>query len=213
MYALAVKRGVTISYKNQSKLMRLLGWLLFFNPKFMSEYTTTLHKTVYFPSLVFVQEHPDIAWRVLVHEMVHVEDSIALFAPVFGLLYLFPQCLAGLSLLALLGFWFPTMWWFAAFLLCLLPFPAPGRKWAEMRGYGMSIAVLVWAGYIPDLESIATQFTGPAYFWMWPFKSQVLAQLQTHVLAAQKHQEQLVLGSLAAEVDFAIKMERNIGNM
>jgi len=213
IYALAVKRGVRIAYKNESRLMRFLGTLLFFNPRFMSYYTTTLHKTVYFPNTDFVLENPGAAWRVLAHELIHAEDSIALWPIVFGALYLFPQCLAGLSVLALFGFWNPTMWWFGAFLLALLPWPAPGRKWAEMRGYGMSISAAIWSGYEPDLEAIAKQFTGPAYFWMWPFKGSVMQQLQKHVEAATKHQEHLVLGSLSAEIDFAIKMERKLGNV
>lgn len=170
--ALQTMAGVQVRYKNESRFMRLIGLLMFFNRSFMTGYTTTIGVTVYFPSRAFVDRDPYHAWEVLAHEIVHAEDYRA-SKMWFGVKYLFPQCLAVLALLA------PVLWswWPLAFLLFLAPIPAPWRTHYEMRGYAMSLAVHYW--YLGDgipvalKQHVADAFTGPSYLYMWPFKTAV----------------------------------------
>jgi hypothetical protein len=51
--------------------MRFLGALLFFNPSFMSTYTTTIGHTIYMPKKDI---GTDRGARILLHEGVHVGD-------------------------------------------------------------------------------------------------------------------------------------------
>jgi hypothetical protein len=166
---------VDVRYKDESAFMRLCGKLAFFTPEFMSSITTTMGATVYFPSRAWVEEDYGRAWRVLCHELVHVEDYRALGKNgwLFGVGYAMPQ---GLAVLALLGIPFHS-WWFLLFLLLLAPLPAPWRKAAEMRGYAMTMAVRYWTfgGGIPKelKDHIVQNFVGPKYYFMWPFKGAV----------------------------------------
>ena len=54
-----------------------------------------------------------------------------------------------------------------------------------MRGYAMSMAVSEWWNSKDDKPyqvspplGMHTYFTGPDYYWMWPFKNKVNAELQ-----------------------------------
>jgi hypothetical protein len=53
--------------KEDSRLMRVIEKLLFFNPMFMREYITTIGTTIYAPG-------GEIDPKVLAHELVHVAD-------------------------------------------------------------------------------------------------------------------------------------------
>ena len=46
---IAANMGVSIKYKDNSWFMKVLSKILFFNKKFMTRFTTTIGKTVYFP--------------------------------------------------------------------------------------------------------------------------------------------------------------------
>lgn len=120
--------AVRVKSKSESRLMRFLGTLLFFNPSFMRDYTTTIGSTVYFPD-GFVDRDPGAAWGVLAHEGKHIEQSKRIGPIRFSLGYLFP---APLALLAFGAFWSP---WFLLALIFLAPLPAPWRvKW-EREAY------------------------------------------------------------------------------
>lgn len=169
-----VSEGVRVRYKDESRYMRLLGKVLFWNPRFMTNFTTTIADTVYFPSRQWVEEDPLRAWSILAHELVHIEDYQNTKPRwLFGVLYGMPQGLASLAILA------PVLqiWWLLLFLLFLAPLPAPWRKNAEMRGYAMTMAAHYWLHGSGILQSqkigIAENFTGPDYYWMWPFKGAV----------------------------------------
>lgn len=171
---LIVSEAVKVRYKDESRYMKLLGKLMFWNPRFMSNVATTIGETVWLPSRQWVEEDLLRAWLVLCHELVHVEDYKACKPRwVFPVLYAMPQGLAVLALLA------PVLqqWWPLLFLALLAPLPAPWRKSAEMRGYGMSMAAAYWFGKggIPQAQKqeIAQWFTGPDYYFMWPFKGAV----------------------------------------
>lgn len=182
---LALSEEVRIRYKTESRLMRILGKLMFWDSGFMTNVTTTLGFSVYFPSPDWVKADYRRAWQVLSHELVHVEDAEkqGLW---FSLGYAMPQCLAVLSILALTG-----AVWTLAFLLFALPWPALWRKRSEMRGYGMTMAVEFWyRGSISETtkEGIAAVFTGPAYYFMWPFRKAVRAELEGWVSKIQQGQ-------------------------
>ena len=154
--------------KDDSAFMKLLGGIMFFNPSFMTSFVTTIGPTTYAPA-------KDIAanrWEVIAHEGVHARDSERMGSAAFKLLYLFPQCLASFAALALLA---PLSHWFLlalVFLVCLAPLPAPGRVWAERRGYLMSGCMDALSGtkiheaaYIDWMTDHFT--TGQYYFMHW----------------------------------------------
>jgi ABC-type multidrug transport system fused ATPase/permease subunit len=130
-----------IKYKDQSFLMKLIGKLLFFNKTFMTDYTTTLGDTIYFPNEAFVKVRSISSTVILLHEIVHIKDSHKLTKLLFSLLYACPQIL--------LLFFIPMLfisWKFALlFLLFALPIPAFFRMYFEKRAYLSSLyAIHIW---------------------------------------------------------------------
>lgn len=167
------KYGLKVKFKNESSLMKLLGFLLFFNKKFMSNYTTTIGSTVYFPSEEWLNERKDSAAIVLAHELVHIADSRQVSGFVFSYCYLLPQILSLLSLFAI----FSSSWWLIS-LIFLLPVPAPMRTHYELRGYAMTEAVHFKAtGIFTDIGWVADQFTTSSYFFMWPFRENIMERI------------------------------------
>lgn len=105
-----------VAFKEESKLMALLGFLAYpFNSLFMERYTTTWGNTVYFATKKRYQDRPDVSFRILAHEYVHLSDS-KLHPFTFKLSYMFPQVLVLLPLLAFAVLAWPHSW------LVLLPF-------------------------------------------------------------------------------------------
>lgn len=130
---LATNYGVRVRYKDESRLMRFIGWLMFFNRAFMTRYTTTLGRTVYFPT------RGKENWETLAHEAVHVLDYAN--APVrFALGYVMPQGLAAFALIALAAFVIPVFLVTLLFLVAAGPWPSPWRLKRERRGFRMTIA-------------------------------------------------------------------------
>lgn len=179
--ALAESMNVKIRYKDTSLFMRVLSYLLFFNKTFMQKFTTTIGSTVYFPSEAHVKEEPMTAAVILAHELTHVQDSRDMGSLVFSTCYLLPQIGALLALFALLAITF-SAWWLVtlAALAALAPWPAPGRAWAEYRGYATTLACYTWAGYDASTlpEKISKNFTGMDYFRMDPDEDRVKSTLQ-----------------------------------
>ena len=158
--------------KRDSKLMKLLAKILFFNKTFMTSYITVIGSKVYVPRLPWKKTNPFGAASVLSHEWVHMKDSKRL-GFMFKFLYLFPQILTPLFLL---GFWNP---WFFFCLFFLLPWPALWRAKFELRGYTISMAVSWWLlDRRPDFDFYAKQFIGPAYYYMYPFEDYVRLRLE-----------------------------------
>ena len=99
--------GFKVKFKDESTFMKVLGFLSFpFNPKFMGSYTTTIGKTVYFPSRAGYEASPGKSFRTLAHEFVHMWDG-GLW---FSLSYLFPQVLAVIPLLVFAVLAWPHTW-------------------------------------------------------------------------------------------------------
>lgn len=120
--------------KGSSDLMKLIGFLLFFNPSFMTQYTTTIGSTVYFPD-GYVVRQPDEAARTMAHEGLHLDQARKNGRLKFSLQYLFPQVLAVFSLLAFFAFLWLPMLWCLCFLVFLAPLPAPWRVKYEREAY------------------------------------------------------------------------------
>lgn len=105
-----------VAFKDESKLMALLGFLAYpFNSAFMERYTTTWGNTVYFVSKGAYVGKPDKSFRILAHEYVHLSDS-KLHPFTFKLSYMFPQVLVLLPLLTFAVLAWPHSW------IALLPF-------------------------------------------------------------------------------------------
>ena len=175
--------GYSIKFKDESIFMKILGKVLFFNKHFMTGVTTTIGKTVYFARRDWFEADPGRYFYTLCHEYAHVMDYVR--HPVtFTAGYILPQALAIFALGALFAF---VSKWFLLFLLALLflaPIPSPVRTWAELRGYGMSIKSRLWDSQAVTqkrLDYYTEHFTGPNYYFMWPFKNYIAKELQKYV--------------------------------
>lgn len=159
-----------VKYKDQDAFMQILGKLLFFAPRFMTFYTTTIGNTVYFPSEQIVNGNSTEFSGVLIHECTHMYDNKRL-GPLFSLGYLFPQILA-LPILLLL---FVLSWKIVLplVLLSLLPWPAYWRAHLERRAYFVhmyAISQLEQVDPAIDANSFSSHFRDGSYYWMWPFE-------------------------------------------
>jgi hypothetical protein len=177
----------TIKYKNESLFMKVLGLILFFNPEFMNLYSTTIGTTIYFPSKEYVKNNPYLCTAIIAHEKTHMMDESVNFF--YKLLYLLPQVLASLSLFSFIS------WYFLFFLLFLLPIPSPGRKYYEYRGYVIQLYVFnelfkankLSRSYVDkEVGFIKKQFSGPAYYFMWPFNLDSLSDVYKQIQNGEK---------------------------
>lgn len=186
------KFGVCIKFKDKSFFMKVLGKILFFNPSFMQRYITTIGSTVYFPSEEWLKDNRESAASILAHEIVHVSDSKVSNPFIFSYSYLTPQVFAILSLMAI----FSSPWWLLS-LVFLAPIPSPFRTYWELRGYAISDAVRYkTSGEFLPKEFITKQFVSSAYFWMWPFESDIDSRIEEN--------RQLILkGKLSLKIDIA----------
>lgn len=174
--------GFEIRFQDQSKFMRFLHKIAFFNPS-LKNYIITVGKTVYWSTEDKFKANPSSSFNTLAHELVHVMDYNNNPAG-FMLGYFFPQWLAVFSLFAVLAVISPWFLLCLGFLLFLAPIPAIFRKNLELKGYGMSIAVRKWRGETNmenRLDYYADHFTGPAYYFMWPFRSYIKQKLREYV--------------------------------
>lgn len=199
MQAVAASMGVRSAYKDQSWFMRILGWILFFNPAFMTRYTTTIGKTVYFPNRETVEQNPRRYALVLAHELQHVADQRDQGTFAFVTKYLEPQwwVVAGLVPLCVPQ----APWWLALpSLVALLPVGSTGRTELELRGYGMTIAMMVWMGdgMVAPPSWIVDQFTSMAYFRMCPDKAMVVSALE-------RYREQALRGHVDLQMSSRVK--------
>ena len=179
--------------KMDSPLMRFLGKILFFVPDFMTRYSTTIGANkIYVAEAVWSIPDDPGNISLYAHEYTHCEDRKRLGALTYSFLWLFPQILVLGALLSLLAIWFSSAWlWALVCLVFILPWPAPGRYYLERRGYEMSLACESWVSGNPSnpLQAWATaQFTGPSYYWMWPFKKQVARNFAQHMIRVSKQE-------------------------
>lgn len=165
-----------IKYKDQSWFMKLLGTILFFNKGFMTNYTTTIGSTVYYPNETFVKVRPVSASVVLLHELVHIKDAHKISKPLFGFLYLTPQIL---TLLCIPLFFLSWKIALPLFLLFASPIPSYFRMYFEKRAYLTSLysinALATRLNFKPLLASqeqfFVQQFKDSSYYFMWPLSN------------------------------------------
>lgn len=179
--------GVTIKPKSSSALMRLIGWIFRItkiSPQFMTNYYTTLGSTIYVPDNLLENMNTSSFIRTLAHETVHAADARRLSSALFGFLYLFPQSLAPLALLSLLGLLNPMFFWCLGFLVFLAPIPAPFRYWFELKAYRTQLLFARKEDRLSDTEMeyhyewVEKQLCTKLYYWTWPFKSWVRRNLK-----------------------------------
>jgi len=196
------QKGVRIIFKSQSLLMRILSKILFWLPKdqFMNGYTTTLGRTIYLSDHYAGMSEPSAGeTATLVHELVHVEQFERLGRVPMSLAYLFPQCLALLSLFSLLAIG-GNLWFLLCllFLLFLAPLPAPWRMVYEVDAYCTGYAAFFWVHgkEVPlmDKQEIQrrlggylSQFTGWSYYKMWPFEEDLAKRFDRKLTALRLH--------------------------
>jgi len=168
-----------IKYKNESFFMKMIGFILFFNPAFMNEYITTIGSTVYYTNKKYIEENEEAANLILLHEFVHIKDANKYTKSLFSALYLSPQILALLTI----PLFFLIGWWCLFLLLFLAPIPSYFRMKFELDGYIMSLFALNLAmlekGYSKKARIVALKasahridqknFRGAGYYFMWPF--------------------------------------------
>lgn len=151
---------------------------MFFNKSFATSYVTTINSTIYYPSENQIKITPISSGIILLHEIVHINDSKKITKPLFIFLYLFPQILAPLFLLLLL---ISCKIFLFLFLLFILPIPAYFRMQFEKRAYLSSLYSSYVLGktlnFSPILDkqknNFISQFTGFSYYFMWPFSSYI----------------------------------------
>lgn len=172
--------------KDASAFMRAINVPLhLFNPDFMNDFITTIGATTYAPA----KDIADNDWETMAHEGVHARDDQRL-GPIFKFLYLFPQCLGPLAVFAALA---PVSHWFLlalVFLLFLAPLPAPGRVWAERRGYLMSGCMDALSGTLITsssyVEWMVDHFCTGQYYWMHWGRTGMRAKILADMMQAQR---------------------------
>lgn len=164
--------SLTIKYKDQSTLMKILGTLMKpINPDFMTSYLSTIGDTVYLPSETYATQNPQAFTDVFIHECTHMYDEkrIGFW---YTLAYIFPQILAPICLLLMFLVTWKIMLPLA--ILFLLPLPAPWRAYFEKRAYFVQMYAgnKLWGSDpVKDGETYAQWFRTGDYYWMWIFES------------------------------------------
>ncbi len=186
--------GYRAVMKSDSRLMRAIGWVLlrFGNTQFSEEFWTTVNGVTYRPLAAVDGAVPD-EWVTTLHEGRHAVDAQRIGQWAFNAGYLLPQLLAlPAALCAAIGLCLAS-WPLAVTGLVLLalaaPLPAPFRAWAEFRGYATSMACTVWSGRMGTVDYyldkfVGPMFTGPAYYWQWPFRARVRARFERELARA-----------------------------
>ena len=180
--ALAQEFDFRICYKDASLWMRVIAFFGRWTcPDFMTRYTTVWGRGVYFPSAEKTQRYPAAAARTLAHEAVHLLDIRRLGWWPFLFLYLFPQVLVA-GVLA-----FPWLGWDVAwFLVFGLPWPAPFRYYFEARAYALDLLTALPGQEESAVAHAQEQFSGWAYYRMWPFPAQVRRRLMRYAEMIRK---------------------------
>lgn len=170
-----------LAFKDQSKFMKFLGKIMFFNKDFMTRYTTTIGYTVYVPSKEKYDADPDAYLDIITHEFVHMMD-FKKWNILFTLSYLLPQLLSILAVLAFVAINHSHLWLISlAALIFAAPLPAFFRSHWELRGYIMNAAFQYWeTGYdhVQPPEMYLDRFLGSGYYFMWPFKKNMTKRFQ-----------------------------------
>lgn len=178
-----------IRYKDESWEMQLLNLVaMWFCPTFLTQFTTVIGSTIYFPSRTYVEMYPDSAMRTLAHEAVHLLDSEQVSLPVFMFTYLFPQVLvSGVLLFPIIG------WWALGFLIFALPIPAPFRFYYESRAYAMDVLTSAPEHRAFTFAHALQFFDDWNYYKMYPFRDQVKDSIRSWIKKAERGEDKNLL--------------------
>jgi hypothetical protein len=164
-----------IKRKGTSWFQKLLGWFAKpFNPKYMTNYITTIKGTIWTPDDYLDGTNKLDILETVGHETVHIRDDSkdVLFSEKFAC----PQILAiPVFIILVVAKW----WLFPVALLLLLPMPAWWRYNYEIRAYRMSLLFGKYVhGYnVQQLDIIAGWVVGQLstrwYYWTWPFPTAI----------------------------------------
>lgn len=151
LFVKTLDSSARIFVKDDSVLMKILGFLMFWNPAFMTGFATTVANRVYIPRGWFGR---DIR-KILVHEVSgHVK-----------------QCrMCGLGLHPLVGLPLYTL------LYLVLPFPIMGAYFRYRFELGAEVKAWKWMlknGFFvddvrKDMEYFSEKVAGSAYGFPWP---------------------------------------------
>ncbi len=181
--------GFENRFKDESFWQKILGFLMFWNRRYMTDFISTFFPFVYWPNRKSYTVDKRGSFKGLAHEWVHLLDDRD-HRGWFGFSYISVQVWAIVSVLALLSIWF-GLWFlfFLAGLLFLAPWPSPWRlKW-EVRGYAMGLAIEYWTrGRISDshIEGVIEHMTGSGYYFTWWSKRGVRKRLDAVVRAIER---------------------------
>lgn len=193
-------KDIRVRPKSESKLLKFLAPIVgLFNKRFMDGYITTIGNTIWVPDGWLERGEPKSRLQTVAHEVLHVKQGKEQTAFVHAFLYLFPQSLAPLALLALLAIPFGLGWLTCLlFLLCLAPLPAPFRYMKELEAYRVRILffkyvynsndeMLQWAK-----DHIILNMTKSNYYFTWPFPRCIQKDLDNES-ALEKEQYKKIL--------------------
>ncbi len=183
--------------KSSSKMHKLFGAVLkvFGNPYYMKDYWTTIGFGIAQPGGDTVNKG---MWNAIPHETLHSYQAKRLTRFFFGALYLLGTPIYCVPILVASWPFFVWLPWWSGIIFILsfllISFPPFGffRAHFENQAYGLSIAQRYWLkGEVTDdyLEGRSKQFTTSMYFWMSPFKKNVMKKLK-------KSREDAVSGKL-----------------
>ncbi len=170
--------GFELRYKNESKLMKALGHATrLFNPRFMTEFTTTWGSHVYFPNRAGYEERPSESFMTLAHEFVHLYDSKEQGIK-FRLTYALPQAIGAVLLVlhAIVGNPFPLLVILAAFVSgSILAKRSPTLGWGAVAVGGLLAVILTFTltGWLSLLFVAGAVLLGP-----WPSRGRTKSELR-----------------------------------
>lgn len=174
-----------VKFKKESWILRTVRPILeVFNKGYWDGYITTLGNTMYVPDSWFERGDAKSLLSTTAHEVIHMYQAKRQSTFVHDVLYLFPQVLAVLALLAFLAIPFGLGWlWTLLFLLFLLPLPAPFRYMKELEAYRVKILFFKHAYAAgPDMmqwakDGVIQNLAKSDYYFCWPFPSLIQKDL------------------------------------
>jgi hypothetical protein len=176
---------MTLKDKDKSFLMKVFSIFLFFNSDFKNM-ITIIGQTIYVPRNFYEQNARDQT-AVLYHEYFHAKQASKSFT-FFAFKYLFPQIL----ILPFLAIMIPivllvnvsALWLLAGFAF-LTPVPAYWRYKFEWEAYYEANVFYDLFVIGKDRRHVVSQyvqyFTGPLYYFMWPFKKILLKKSEEYI--------------------------------
>jgi hypothetical protein len=179
-----------LAFKSNSKFMKFLGTLLFFNPDFMNT-TTTLGNTIYLPDENKYNANPDNYLTDVVSGFIHIMDYKK-FNILLPITFLLPQLLAPLVVpFSFLGFHHSHYWLFALFgILLLLPLPSYFRfKW-KLREHLAGDALEYWENKYRNLPlsmAYLNNYLNATFWFMWPFRENMVNRIQKGLTAIKNN--------------------------